>query len=91
MAIISALPSAAQTTETGTSRLSVVSANVADGDSVEVDGGVVTDDNDNPIAFVNVPSDSGRGSVQSGPSDSELTVNHNVGGVSDVTIFAVVE
>ena len=89
--IISALPSPASTTETGTHRLSTVSANVADGDSVEVDGTVATDDNDNPIAFANVPAGGGRGSVQSGPSETELVVNHNAGGSTDVTIFAVVE
>lgn len=91
MTIISALPSPAQTTETGAYRLSTVTANVEDGDSVEMDGVIATNDSDEPVAWANVPAGGGRGSVQSGPSEDELTVNHNAGSATDVTVFALVE
>lgn len=91
MTIISALPSPAKASETGSYRLSAVTANVADGDSIEVDGPIATNDSGEPIAWANVPSGGARGSVQSGPSETEVTVNHNAGAATDVTVFALVE
>lgn len=91
MSIFSAFPSPAKTSDTGAYRLSVVTANVADGDEVTMDGPVATDDNDNVIAWVNAPGGGARGSTQSGPNPDELTVNHNGTGSVDVTVFALVE
>lgn len=91
MSIFSAFPSPAKTSDTGAYRLSVVTANVADGDAAEMDGQVATDDNGNVIAWVNASSGDARGSVQSGPNADELTVNHNGAGSIDVTVFALVE
>lgn len=92
--IVSALPSPAKTSETGTHRLSAVSATVNDGDSVEVDGDVVTDDNDNPVAFVNAPGEGISASVSDVAEDTdypEVVVDTDGSDDVEVTVFAVVE
>jgi len=94
MSIISAFPSPAKTSDTGAYRLSVVTANVEDGNTVEMDGEIATNGSDEPVAWANVPSGGARGSVQfdgTEATDEEITVNHNGTGAVDVTVFALVE
>lgn len=91
MSIISALPSAARESETGSYRLSTVTATVNDGDEVEMDGPVATDDSGNVIAWANIPGGGGSVGVSSGTDAADLTVNQGTGGETDVTVFALVE
>ena len=91
MSIFSAFPSPAKTSDTGAYNLSVVTANVADGDEVTMDSPVATDDNGNVVAWANIPGGGGSVGVSSGTDAADLTVNQSTGGATDVTVFALVE
>lgn len=91
MSIFSAFPSPAKTSDTGAYSLSVVTANVADGDEVTMDGPVATDDGGNVVAWANIPGGGGSVGVSSGTDAADLTVNQATGGATDVTVFALVE
>jgi hypothetical protein len=91
MSIFSAFPSPAKTSDTGAYRLSVVTANVTDGDEVSMDGAVATDDDGNVVAWANVPGGGGSAEVSAGTDDADLTVNQDTGAAADVTVFALVE
>jgi len=91
MSILSALPSPAKTSDTGAYRLSVVTASVDDGDEVSMDDPVATDDDDNVIAWANIPGQASGAGVSSGTNPSDLTVNHGAGAGTNVTVFALVE
>lgn len=91
MSIFSAFPSPAKTSDTGAYSLSVVTANVSDGDEVTMDGPVATDDDGNVVAWANIPGGGGSVGVSSGTDAADLTVNQGTGGATDVTVFALVE
>ena len=89
--IISALPSPASTTETGTHRMSTVTGEIADSGSIEVDGEVATDDAGNPLAFVNVPDGSVSAEATGVTDETSVDIDLADASTTDVTVFAVVE
>lgn len=91
MSIIAAVPSATKQKSTGTHKLSVVTANVADGDTVTLDGDVALDEDGNVAAWANVAGGSDAANVDTAANADEVTINHNAGAATDVTVTAIVE
>jgi len=91
MSIFGAVPSATSEKSTGTHKVSSVTANVADGDTVALDGDVATDADGNVLAWVNIPGGTNVGNADSATAADEVTVNHDIGSPGDVTVVAIVE